>query len=77
MSDAHQTTLPKLTKPQREVLTDMLRPGETRGADLKYPPVAKLLALGLLEAREQRLGGYRVALTAEGVRVREALAHGK
>jgi len=69
--------IPKLTAPQRDVLLNMLRPGEQRIADGKFPPVVKLLALGLIQAREQRFGGVAVSLTPEGVRVREALGVGK
>lgn len=72
MSD--KMTIPKLTAPQRALLLEMLRPGERRGADPKYPPVVKLLALGLIEAKPMRFGGVLVNLTPEGVRVREALS---
>lgn len=73
MSEPVQNGTPKLTAPQRDVLLNMLRPGERRSADPRYPPIVKLLALGLIEGKPQRFGSVLVSLTPEGVRVRESM----
>ena len=72
MSEKQTTRRPKLTPPQRALLT-ALRRGESEAAHAKYPPVAKLLALGLIESAPQRFGGISIRITQEGLRVREAL----
>jgi len=41
----------KLSKPQLEILKKANEPGGTRAADY-YPPVVKLLAIGLIRARK-------------------------
>lgn len=72
-----KTTIPRLTPAQREMLCDLLRPGEQRGFWSRYRPLLKLLDLGLVQQRPQKYGAVLVSLTAEGARVREALVHGR
>lgn len=77
MSDPKTTAKPpRLTAAQRDVLLNMLRPGERRIANPRYQPVVKLLALGLIEGHPQKFGSLVINLTPEGVRVRKAYANG-
>ena len=55
----------KLSKPQLDLLTHAVAAGKaTCGAD--YPPVKKLVELGLVTSHEGRLGGHWIEPTDAG-----------
>lgn len=63
----------KLTPAQRDVVVNMLRAGEEKGAAPHYPPIKKLLALELIVGRKGAFGTLFVRLTPLGLRVRALL----
>jgi hypothetical protein len=67
MSDDAQRTPPKLTEPQRTLLRTAAssKPSGLPVATY-YPPVKRLVALGLVTLHEQRYGGHKIVLTDAG-----------
>ena len=58
-------TTKKLTRPQGEVLLS-LGDGEWRSFSASYPPVKALLALGMIECKQAKYGGFIYHISASG-----------
>lgn len=55
----------KLTKPQQDLLADVVAGGGFTCVD-SYPPARKLIALGLIKARTGPFGTYKIEPTDAG-----------